>query len=85
MKMWYLCVKSFLEVHNLTTAYQKAFLLRSKVPCRTAFHFMASDPRVLTGGGARGQNLVHLEIVVFLHYGVHFKIISNQKAFILAP
>ena len=36
------------------------------VPTRVCFHSMTSDPRVYVRGGARGQNLVHLQKVVFL-------------------
>ena len=50
----FLC-KSFLEVHILTTTYQKAI----GIYCRVGFHSMAKDPRVHAQGWARGQNLVH--------------------------
>ena len=33
---------------------------------RVSFHSMTSDPRVHVGGGARGQNLVHLQKLGFL-------------------
>ena len=80
--------QSFLEVHILTTTYQKVFTLVPKEPCRVGFHSMTSDPRVHAGGGARGQNLVHLQNVVFLRQSfleVHILTTTNQKAFILGP
>ena len=39
-------LQKFLEVHILTTTYQKLFILRPFVPCRVLFHSMTSDPRV---------------------------------------
>ena len=36
------------------------------VPSRVSFHSMTSDSRVHAGGGARGQNLVHLQKLGFL-------------------
>ena len=38
------------------------------IPCRVSFHSTTSDPRVHAGvGGARGQNLVHIQKIGFLH------------------
>ena len=51
--------QSFLEVHILTSTYQKAFIL-------VAFHSMTLDPRFHGRGGARGQILVHLQGAVLL-------------------
>ena len=59
-------VKVFLEVYILTTSCQKAFILGPLVPYRVSFHSMTSDPNVHAGGGARGQNLVHLQKLGFL-------------------
>ena len=63
---------SFLEVLNLITIYQKAFILRQKVHCRVGFDSMPGD-------WARVQIRVHLENVVILL----INIASRQKAFIL--
>ena len=42
--------QSFLEVHTLTTTYQKSFILRPYVPCRVCCESMTSDPRVNARG-----------------------------------
>ena len=42
--------QSFLEVHTLTTTYQKVFKLRPYVPCRVCYESMTSDPRVHARG-----------------------------------
>ena len=57
--------QSFLEVHILTTIYQKAFILGPYVPFRTSFHSMTSEAIVHARGWARGQNQIHLQTVVF--------------------
>ena len=58
---------SFLEVHILTTTYQKAFILGPYVLCEAGFSFMPSDHRVHASGlGLQGPNAVHVQNVVFL-------------------
>ena len=55
-------LQSFLEVHILTTIYQKAFILRPYVPCRVLFHAMTSDPRVHgQGWGSRSESSTSLK------------------------
>ena len=44
----FLC-QSHLDVHILTTTYQKPLILRTKVPCRVDFHPITSVPRVHAG------------------------------------
>ena len=83
----FLC-QSFLEVHILTTNYQKPLILKPQVPCRVDLHSITSHPRVNAGGGARGQNLVLyiLKNVGFLRQNfleVHILTTTYQKAFIL--
>ena len=51
--------QSILDVHVLTTTYQKAFIL-------VGFHSMTLDPRFHGRGGARGKILVHLQGAVLL-------------------
>ena len=51
--------QSFLEVHILTTTYQKASIL-------VGFHSVTLDPKFHGRGGARGQILVHLQGAVLL-------------------
>ena len=80
--------QSFLEVHILTTSHHRAFILGPKVPCSVGLHSVTLDQGSMFGCGARGQNLVHLQNVVFLHQSfleVHILTTTNQKAFILGP
>ena len=69
----------FLEVHNLTTTYQKAFILGQYVPYRVGFDSLPKDPRFFARGWARDQILVHLENEVILLLRFHIKIASRQK------
>ena len=56
-----------------------------------SYHSMTSDPRLHAGGGgewARGQNIVHLQKVVFLCQSfpeVYIFATTYQKAFMLGP
>ena len=79
------CIKVFLEVLILTTTCQKVFILAPYIPCRVSFHSTTSNH---AGGGARGQNLVHIQKIGFLRWSflkVHILITTCQKAFMLAP
>ena len=53
--------QSFLEVHILTTTYQKTLIL-GQVPCRVSFLSTTSEPRV----HAHGWGLTSKSSVVFL-------------------
>ena len=57
---------SFLEVHILTTTYEIAFILGPYVRCRVTFDSTSLDHMVHSGTGARGQNLVQFQNIVFL-------------------
>ena len=63
-----LCLRlCFLEVHILTTTYQKAFILGPYVPYQVGFPFMPSDYRVQARGiGLQGSNQEHDQDVEFL-------------------
>ena len=78
----------FSRIYILATTHQKAFIVGTKVPSRLSFHFMTSDPGSMPGGGARGQNLVHLKQIGFLRSSfleVYILGTTYQKAFILGP
>ena len=80
--------QSFLEVHTLTTTYQKAFILRPYVPCRVCYESMTLDPRVNAWGRARVHIVVKLQNMAFLFQSfleVHILTTTYQKAFILRP
>ena len=47
-KVVFLCL-SFLEVHILTTTFQKAFILGQNVHCRDSFDSMTLDPGSMLG------------------------------------
>ena len=49
--------QSFLEVHILTTTYQKAFILGPLVPSRVSFLTITSDPWVHAAGRLGGGGL----------------------------
>ena len=73
---------SFLDIHILTTTYQKAFKLGPYVSYRVGFHSMTLDPGSMPGNGARGKNIVHLQNMVLLRPGfleVHILTTTNQK------
>ena len=56
--------QSFLEVHILTTIYQKAFIIKPYEPCRVPFHSMTSDPMVNDQGwGSRSESSTSLKCV----------------------
>ena len=79
---------SFLEVHILTTAYQTANLDHRWYPVGLVFTPQHRTPGWMQGGGARGQNLVHHQNLVFLRYSfleVHILTSTCFKAFILVP
>ena len=60
-------IQSFLEVHILTTTYQKAFILRPYVPSRVLFNYMTSDPRVHDQGwGSRSEYSTSSKCVTYV-------------------
>ena len=67
--------------------YQKAFILGPLESIRVSFYSMTLGLPAL-GGGARGQNLVHLQKVVFLCLSfleVYIFASTYQKPIILEP
>ena len=74
-------LQSFIEVHILTSTYQKAVILKPYIPCRVFFHSMTSDPRVHgQGWGSRSESF-KCGTTIFLE--VHNLTPTYQKAFIL--
>ena len=58
-------LQSFLIMYISTATCQKLFIFSMEVPVRVLFHSTSIDPWVLPWGRARGQNLGHLNKVVY--------------------
>ena len=56
---------SFLKVQNLTTTCRKAFIVAPWIHCRISFYSTTPEPRVRARGGAKCQNLVHIQKIGF--------------------